>query len=509
MKTVIVQDENYLNAMRIKRMIDWGKMDYRIILDIGSTANIDYLKYYAPSIIIFHNSKGVLSGLIDMNKYLACALHANPNLQVVLLSDDQEWTHADISTLFPEKCTYYYTNNASLDSRILEKLIQKCSRVQYHSLETDSDNIKSISDHDQLKQQLNKISSQKLLYLFCANFKDSKTMINENSLDQVLKTVLKSDIIYYFWIDKHNLCIFFTGSRFFSALYALISIEDIVNNLINQLQSIATLQLPFLISQQTTPERASEEYKHLKQLIPYRYFCSDIPIISQNWLKQKINPLETDFIQKTFQDILNALGKHDRLLLTHTLETFYKKDLKESLDLTARGYFREKLLKMLDSLTSMFHIDKISLCFENINTIEEELQHVSHILSTLDETLSSQTINSTVLHVLLIIHQNYDKPVTQQSIADELNITPSYLSRLFKLHFGVGFSSYLSSYRINMAKEQIERGETNVSLIAQKTGFNDARYFSRVFKNLTGITPTEYINRKNLPTFNDTTLFDK
>ena len=70
-----------------------------------------------------------------------------------------------------------------------------------------------------------------------------------------------------------------------------------------------------------------------------------------------------------------------------------------------------------------------------------------------------------------------------------------YLSALFVKNKNVKFKEYLNSLRINRALELIGDPDLSVSEISEKCGFSDPYYFSKVFKKITGLTPTEY--RKN------------
>lgn len=76
--------------------------------------------------------------------------------------------------------------------------------------------------------------------------------------------------------------------------------------------------------------------------------------------------------------------------------------------------------------------------------------------------------------------------------AEKLNISPSYLSDLLKRNTGHSAQELIHSYLIRKAKELLLRNETTIAEIAYLLGFEYPAYFSRVFKNKTGITPLEF-----------------
>lgn len=82
-----------------------------------------------------------------------------------------------------------------------------------------------------------------------------------------------------------------------------------------------------------------------------------------------------------------------------------------------------------------------------------------------------------------------------ENISQALSYNKKYISHTFKARFGIGIIEYLNTIRIQNACTMIEQGFTSVSDISEKCGYSDSRYFSKVFKQKIGITPTEYIKK--------------
>ena len=77
-------------------------------------------------------------------------------------------------------------------------------------------------------------------------------------------------------------------------------------------------------------------------------------------------------------------------------------------------------------------------------------------------------------------------------IRDRLNITPEYLGTQFHKAVGMNFSAYIRQYRMNKAKELLCGTQLKLYEIAERVGYADPKYFSRVFKEYTGMLPAEY-----------------
>lgn len=90
------------------------------------------------------------------------------------------------------------------------------------------------------------------------------------------------------------------------------------------------------------------------------------------------------------------------------------------------------------------------------------------------------------------LSEHFCEQITSADISKELFYNQSYFCRLFRENFGVSFLDYLMLYRISKAKLMISSENLRVSEVAEKVGFLDASYFSRCFKRIVGVSPTEY-----------------
>ena len=90
------------------------------------------------------------------------------------------------------------------------------------------------------------------------------------------------------------------------------------------------------------------------------------------------------------------------------------------------------------------------------------------------------------------IEQHYAEDLTLSLLADEMHYSPSYISRFYKAGTGTNLMTHLYNVRIQKARELLSGSNGKVSDIAAKTGFCSTKYFNRVFKKLTGVSPVQY-----------------
>ncbi len=90
------------------------------------------------------------------------------------------------------------------------------------------------------------------------------------------------------------------------------------------------------------------------------------------------------------------------------------------------------------------------------------------------------------------IQENYMYDISMQDLARAMNYSEAYFCKLFKQCFSKNFTSYLTEYRVKEAKRMLKQPTVNVKDVGRAVGYMDSNYFARVFKRITGQTPTEY-----------------
>ncbi|MED4014516.1 MULTISPECIES: response regulator transcription factor [Sutcliffiella] len=90
------------------------------------------------------------------------------------------------------------------------------------------------------------------------------------------------------------------------------------------------------------------------------------------------------------------------------------------------------------------------------------------------------------------IFENYQSDVTLQDIAEKFYLSREHISRKFKQEYNETITDYLMKIRIEKAKELLTKPQLKVYEIAYKVGYQNEKYFSKVFKKYTGLTPNEF-----------------
>ncbi|GAB6108535.1 response regulator transcription factor [Fusibacter bizertensis] len=106
--------------------------------------------------------------------------------------------------------------------------------------------------------------------------------------------------------------------------------------------------------------------------------------------------------------------------------------------------------------------------------------------------MQSESFNAITMSAVDVLKRNYTGEITLEDLAIKLNVTPQYLSKVFKEDTGVTFKEYLTELRIERSKEMLRSGDYSIKDICFEVGYNDTSYFIRAFKKFEGLTPKDY-----------------
>lgn len=98
-----------------------------------------------------------------------------------------------------------------------------------------------------------------------------------------------------------------------------------------------------------------------------------------------------------------------------------------------------------------------------------------------------------ILQTLHYVLKHYGEPLSMENVALHFQMSPAYFSRQFKKILGIGFTDYVNRVRILEAKALFRAGEHNVEKVANRVGYADPKYFSRVFKRKMNVSPSSYL----------------
>lgn len=182
--------------------------------------------------------------------------------------------------------------------------------------------------------------------------------------------------------------------------------------------------------------------------------------------------------------------KHKRLSLSD-----YEKHLLANIIIEAKETFSSPLddptlKKLVRKKESLFGSEQM------ISTVLEQflisITRNTGTVTTNTTTFQRNTEEKILNDVIDFLHENIHEKLVFQQVIDHIGISASGLKNLFKKKVGVGVMQYFTNLKMNAAKKMIREENLNVTQISSTLGFDSVHLFSRRFRQITGMSPTEY-----------------
>lgn len=133
---------------------------------------------------------------------------------------------------------------------------------------------------------------------------------------------------------------------------------------------------------------------------------------------------------------------------------------------------------------------------KNAGSFTAEYTEVDHIgflqNSRIAKQASAGKENDLIAKAVHYIHMHYTEELTLQKLADHVHLSRNYFSLLFKRFTGQNFIDYVIDLRVRKSKELLSHSSLKVYEVAERSGFKDVKYFSKLFKKVTDLSPVEY-----------------
>ncbi len=150
--------------------------------------------------------------------------------------------------------------------------------------------------------------------------------------------------------------------------------------------------------------------------------------------------------------------------------------------LTGQALTEEDMARLNRGVTSVLQ--------KGLFTVEETLECMTAALARRHRP-GSETYRA-VLKAMAYIHDHYSEPVSRSDVAAYVGLSERHLTRCFRQETGLTPIEYLNRYRVKRAKALLEAGDKSVTEVAMEVGFSTSGYFTRVFRQEVGVSPRAY-----------------
>ncbi|EXX91648.1 AraC family transcriptional regulator [Paenibacillus darwinianus] len=502
MKVLIVDDE-FLVRMGLKSIIPWEEKGFTLLGDAKNGAEaIDMFNETQPDILLTDISMPFMDGL----ELIRILKGKSPSLKVIILSNYDDFKYA-------QKGIQLGVNEYILKHEISpEKILAALESVTgpaggsefpaaaagrkdystqlYHLMVKD--NLSEQEKEDVLNTLKKDLQGSyftviSMLLQFSGTEADSRDLTREETIEKLALETLKGKDFQVFSLLRKNEVLFIVNTSEAGGINE--RIKKMMHTVKNNTKQFLNRNLFIGISSAGGGlEELRMLYEQSKTAREQSFFSNDIMVCSE----ERVMEQDNGALPRLDMEQLNKLVK---LKDTGRVEKFLLDVFDILYNLQSVAAVQNIFQRLIKDNAELFAANNLILnqqSFGDFSGFEDVRQYVIDVYKK-NCLHNERNIHS--VHITKSIHylkKNYSDNISLSQLADYLQINKSYLSLLFKQEIGVNFTNYLNNIRIEKAKELLLHSNYKAYEIAKQIGFDNPYYFSKVFKETTGMNCQEF-----------------
>ena len=486
-KLYLLDDEPFI-LEGLKYIIDWEEYGFDVV---GTSSNgedgFNFIKNEDVDLIITDIMMPKMTGL----ELISNLKKINHNAKFIVLSAFQEFQYAkEAISMGAEN---YLTKPIDEDELIqtIEEVKKKIEKIKLEKVDTKifkNDLILKLICNRNNDEVLDRLKLEDVNF----NYKNLCVVILEFAEgSNINKHILNhiDNLNYEYCVNLQNQILIIMDKESVNK-DTLRNLKDDISSIINEQIYISRGKYVDSIDNLNCSYQSAKDIHEYKLVYPniswireYKeksYNLENIDYIDFNHLKKlllnKDNKESLNYIESIFSKLKNDENLTVKQIKTKSIEVF----------LNVYNYFNDsKIIKGLD-----LYLEKV-INSVNLDQIQIELNNmIKHRQSKLEET--DDSISPIILKLLRNIEKNYSKDLNLKEVSETYNINSLYLGQLFQKETGILFSDYLNNFRVNKAKKLLVETSLKAAEIGELVGYANKNYFYRKFKDIVGITPSEW-----------------
>lgn len=493
---ILIVDDEYIMRRGIRFMMDWEAQGFQVV---GEASNgkeaLDMMEELNPHIVFCDIAMPVMDGI----DFMRVAHKKYPNAQIVILSgyDKFEYVRQALlngavdyilkPTLNPEELSRILTKAASRIPGMQLKKKASCSlenRLE-HFLKSSDEEIKEQEFMQYFTQSCYRIMGIPIRF-HSTGGKDLAQVIFEKA-EQYLKEHAPGNYLKF----MHNpefLCVVFN--------YPLKDEERltaIMKEMVEQLVLIHGQAFAVAGRQRRKLADLKKDFGNPEFLEAEIFYHKGIRLY-ETTEQQEAEPTVHKFDFRRFSSVVSD-GRYSEA--AEMFQGYIYKAVEERMpEFKLKNQTKNLLYNLIGSVNSKVQaLEQIRYeYFAKIDGavyVEEFLEVFRSLMEALMECFG-ESQDRKLQEMLEYISEHYQDELDLTNLADTFNFNYSYLSTYFNTRMGEGFSEYLNRIRVNHACRYLEKGELSIAVVSDRVGYSDQSYFCRVFKKITGETPSAY-----------------
>lgn len=492
-KKVLVICQGYYKSKVIQRLIPWKELGYRLIVGLNSYYSISAIRKINPDalIVVDYMPGQTIGAVLEMYR------HVSSPMRILLVPYEQNLVPEEDRKVF--RVIAWNDLTAKTLMAALEDVFQ--NQPLY-----DRGIFPERSEPDPFRGVLDRISRVAPPYpmlLLRAVFREGPEGAAREKAEKSMQhavdaigsgnVVQETDRKYSLFVEVPTSIL----GEWFQRLNG--TLEELQNRLSHIAETDVVLFLSEIIENTNLPE----EYDKVASLEPYAFFHSHHSIQSVTFIQRHTfgQKAPVQAVNALYLPLLKALIHNEERAVREILEDIYLRYVKLYQNTAFYRLVRSQLQAIYSCACSINEYMELEAPPSgNYWSIEEALEaqigrFTAHFPVPPQEERVWNKLTSRTLEVIL---QKYSTSLYASAIADQLGVSEAHLSRVFKKDVGIGITECVRYVRVYTTALELLEEQRSIKEVAKKHGFEDPKYFNKVFRKVMGTSPTDWLRAQRL-----------
>lgn len=497
MRTILIADDERIEREGIKFLLKESGFELQVVEAVHGKAALEYLKHNKVDILFTDIKMPFMDGL----QLIQEAILLYPDLKCVVFSGFSEFEYA-------KEAIRMGVNNYILKPVDLDEFTKTIKEVFNELNKQDL--------QEKIRQKKNSYLWDHILY----------QLVNGISLEAIQD---RTD----FMLDKnsftmyHRMILIESNHNFFERVNEIFSYElktnlqlqfDYLN--LNMQQSILlfkkTLSVDYELLAQNIYKFIKENYQKSCYVAVSRSFkniseIGEVFLQLEELMEEKFyQPDDHVFMVGKNSSVFTKTKSEDELinLIHKDIRNKNIEGLKKNYETLCNKYqeqtsFSQIFIKFIFS-NIMKEVSAV-LAFNNENKLEKEIEELykstkmqdvieitNRYIERFIKSFNNPGMRTEIQAIKSYIYENYQEDISIQLLAEQVCLTPSYLSYIFKKETGCNLNKFIKAYRMDKAKELLKCTQMKIVHICELVGYTNVSYFCQNFKDSFGVSPEKY-----------------
>ena len=510
MTTVLIIEEIADSANKLQSIIRWGKEGYELLGIVpNGIVGRTVTEHQKPDIVMLSTTSHYFGGASFINSvisedYMPQIIQLYSEEKTIITQNIPSSAHLSLSRR--ELTAEHLLEVLAFATTSLAKLSNADESYQ-PLMRQRNDALVNILDGKINYKEAKRLAEQMSLNLLCGNL--SIALVYPTGNNKIVDTIALKQLRNLFWsVLRQNyggevfyqlpetVGVVIQGKESQNSDFSYYMFKQILHSIRQSVEFQLGLSVSFVWSEKTCNfQTISERYTQVKRLAKYRYFLPDTYILNEQYLATAANQVDIADLDIDLGELKLAINNLDRQSVSNLISKLYLERTAKSLDFAVLQYLRDKIELIFNEILSKIPPNApIQFPKLEYTNIEQEYLNIRMLFleSIAQISAAQERHHPMVASAIQYLEQHYSADVSLESTAEAIGITGTYLSRLFRQELDTTFLFYLTNLRIRRAKQLLRDPRRKLAEIASSVGFQDEKYFCRVFKKITGQTPTDF-----------------